>query len=140
MDTLLRSGGNGRRLEDPEVSEKVRRRQFPAAYKLGILRELDACTRAGETGAILRREGLYSSVISTWRRQRQCGELNGLGQKSRIQKLAQERKDLENRRLKRENARLERKLKQAQIVIDIQKKISEMLNIPLNPIENGNGA
>ena len=136
MDIMSRSGGNGRMLEGPEVPEKARRRQFPAAYKLKILRELDACAEDGAIGQVLRREGLYSSVITNWRRQRQRGELDGLGRKSQIEKAVREKKDLEIRRLKRENARLERKLQQAQIVIDIQKKISEMLNIPLSPIES----
>ena len=140
MDRMPVPSGNGRLLEGSEVPEKPTRRQFPAAYKLKVLRELDRLNGSGDIGALLRREGLYSSLISTWRRQRERGELSGLGQKSTSQKAVQEKKDLEIRRLKRENARLERKFKQAEIVIDIQKKISEMLDIPLNSPESGRDA
>ena len=135
MDRILDSG-NGRLLEDPEVPEKPTRRKFTAKYKLRILRDLDKCTKTGDVGAMLRREGLYASIISTWRQQRERGELNGLGQKSRSQTAAKEKKDKENRRLKREVARLEHQLRRAETVIDIQKKISEMLHIPLNNLEN----
>lgn len=138
MDRIADPSGNGRLLEDPEVPEKATRRQYTADYKLKVLRELDGCKQPGDIGAVLRREGLYSSVITNWRRQRERGELDGLGRKSRDRKEAalRERKDREIRQLRRENARLERRLKQAHTVIEVQKKISEMLNIPLSNPES----
>lgn len=113
---------------DPEVPEKARRRRFSGAYKLRILRATDACTEPGEIGALLRREGLYSSHLSNWRRQRDAGALEGLrprkrGRKPRpvdpqAQQIAQ---------LQRENERLRRKLEQAEMIIDVQKKLSRLL-------------
>lgn len=74
------------RTPDPEVPGKASRRRYPAKYKLKILREADACTKAGEVGALLRREGLYSSLLSQWRRQRDQGALSGLKAKKRGRK------------------------------------------------------
>jgi len=121
---------------DPEVRETAQRRHYPASYKLRVLREADRCTKPGEIGALLRREGIYSSLLSSWRRQQRLGELDGLGGKKRGRK-AEDRDKLaaENKRLRREKARIERKLKQAELIIDIQKKASEMLGIPLNSPE-----
>lgn len=122
---------NGR--PDPEVPAKKPCRRYTAAYKLKILRETDACTRPGETGALLRREGLYSSLLSSWRRQREAGELDGLSGKKRGQKDASSGKQAaEIKRLRRETRRLARKLQRAEAIIDIQKKASELLGIPLN--------
>ena len=122
---------------DAEVPEKPVRRRFDAAYKQRIVEEADRCSRAGELGQLLRREGLYSSLLSTWRRQRDEGVLAGLAPKRRGRKA--KRKDavaLENERLCRENERLALRLKQAETIIEVQKKVSEILGIVL-PNENG---
>jgi len=123
---------------DPEVPEKKPRRRFTAAYKLRILQEYEACQKPGEIGLLLRREGLYHSNISTWCRQRDQGVLQGLSPKKRGRKarkpdhMAQKVAQLE-----RENRQLNKKLKQAQTIIEVQKKISEILGIP--QVNNGNG-
>ena len=115
-----------------EVPENPVRRRFAAQYKLRILAETDRCTEMGQLGELLRREGLYSSLLSTWRRQRDEGILSGLTPKRRGRK-AKTRNPLaeEVARLQRENERLKTKLRQAELVIDVQKKVSEMLDIPL---------
>jgi len=121
---------------DPEVSQKRPRRRLSAQYKLRILDEVDARTEPGHVGAILRREGLYYSNIRTWRQQRDAGVLHGLSPKKRGRKakevnpLAQKVAELE-----RQNKRLQKKLKQAETIIEVQKKVSEILGIPLE--ENG---
>ena len=123
---------------DPEVSAKVSFRRYPASYKLEILREADRCTKPGETGALLRREGLYSSLLSCWRRQREASELTGLtGKKRGRDGAAREKLAAEIKRLRRENLVLEGRLRKAEVVIDIQKKVSELLGIPLNSPESG---
>lgn len=119
-----------------EVPEKPVRRRFSAEYKLRILEEADGCTEQGQLGELLRREGLYSSLLSTWRRQRDEGVLAGLAPKRRGRK-AKPKNPLaeENARLQRENRRLTEKLRQAELIIDVQKKVSEMLNIPLAKLD-----
>ena len=117
---------------DPEVADKATRRRFSAKYKRRIVREADRCTKPGELGALLRREGLFSSALSTWRRQRDAGELAGLRPAKRGRKGKP--KDARNKRiveLERKNRRLETKLVQAETVIAIQKKVSSLLGIPL---------
>jgi len=123
---------DGRPEVTPEVPEKPRRRRFDAAYKLRILAEADRCTQPGELGQLLRREGLYSSHLSTWRQQRDEGVLSALAPKRRGRK-AKPNNPLADEvgKLKRENQRLKDQLRQAELVIDVQKKVSEMLNIPL---------
>ena len=117
---------------DPEVPEKARRRRFEAAYKLQILEEAERATDPGAVGALLRREGLYSSHLTAWRRQRDEGSLAGLSPKRRGRK-AKRRDPLakELDKLRRENQRLAERLRQAETIIDVQKKVSEMLGIPL---------
>ena len=119
-----------------EVSEKPVRRRFTVEYKLRILAETDGCTEPGQIGEVLRREGLYSSHLSNWRKQRDQGVLAGLTPKRRGRK-AKRKNPLaeENARLQRENRRLEEKLRQAELIIDVQKKVSEMLNIPLKNLD-----
>lgn len=117
---------------DPEVSDRPRRRKFTAKYKLAVLRELDGCTEPGQVGAVLRREGLYSSHITTWRRAREAGALHGLAPK----KQGRPRKPSnplqpENERLRRENARLQQELRKASVIIDVQKKLSTILGLSL---------
>jgi transposase len=116
----------------PEVLEKPVRRRFTVEYKTQILAEADACTELGMLGELLRREGLYSSHLTTWRRQRDEGALAGLTPKRRGRK-AKPKNPLadEVARLQWENERLREKLRQAELIIDVQKKVSEMLNIPL---------
>ncbi len=121
---------------DPEVPEKPERRQYPAEYKLRILREADQCGEPGEVGALLRREGLYSSLLSSWRRQREEGTLGALGPKKRGRKS--KRTDplaAEVQKLKKENQRLKKRLMQTETIIEVQKKMSEALGIPLKSPE-----
>jgi transposase-like protein len=103
------------------------RRRFTTAYKLAILRQADACTRHGELGALLRKEGLYSSHVVTWRRQRE----HGLTPKTRGRKKTVS--DPRLKKLEQENRRLTSRLQQADAVIAFQKKVSELLGIPLKP-------
>jgi transposase-like protein len=120
---------------DPEVPEKAIRRRFSAEYKLNILRQAEACRETGDVGALLRREGLYSSHLTTWRRQKQAGILSGLEPKQRGRKANPNHPlQTENEQLRKGNSRLQKRLKKAELIIDIQKKISQMLGIPLkNP-------
>jgi len=119
---------------DPEVVERAARRRFTAEYKLQILRQADGCASPGEVGALLRREGLYSSHLTTWRRQREQGSLAALSPKKRGRPagppspLARRVAELE-----RDNARLTQRLQQAETIIAVQKKLSEVLGIPLTP-------
>jgi len=115
---------------DPEVAEQAKRRRFTAEYKLRILREADACKGHGDLGALLRREGLYSSHLATWRRQRD--EIAKAGLKARKRGPKGKVVDPQVKQLKRENARLKRRLERVELMLDIQKKASEMLGIPLN--------
>ena len=117
---------------DPEVSAKPRRRHFSAAYKARIVEEAMACTGSGQIGALLRREGLYSSALTQWRRQYQSGALQGLKDDKRGRKRTRDARDQELDRLQRELERLNKKLHQAELIIDIQKKVAAMLG---NPIE-----
>ncbi len=118
---------------DPEVPEKKPRRKFTAKYKLRILAEAEACNKPGQIGALLRREGLYSSSLSSWRRQKENGLLEALSPKKRGRK-EKEKNPLVQKvsQLERENERLKQKLKKAEIIIDVQKKISQILGISQN--------
>jgi transposase-like protein len=118
---------------DPEVPAKAKRRQFSPEYRLQILKEADACKGTGEIGALLRREGLYSSHLVTWRKQRETGALAGMRARKRGPKGRGE--DPRLKQLVRENARLQRQLKQAVTIIEIQKKVAGILGIPLNAPE-----
>ena len=121
------------RVPDPEVTGKAARRRFTAKYKLSILQQIDACTRPGSKGALLRREGLYSSNLNAWRRQRDEGTLEALAPKQRGRKAAPaDPVALENDRLRKENVRLAKRLQQAELIIDVQKKISQILGITLD--------
>jgi len=113
------------RIPDPELAERPRRRSFTAEYKLRILEEADACERPGETGALLRREGLYSSHLSEWRRQREEGALGALGQK-RGRKAA-DPLAAENEALRRRAERAEAELAKARKVIEVQGNVSALL-------------
>ena len=129
------------RAADPEVPAKAKRRQFTAEYKRRILREAAAASASGEIGALLRREGLYSSHLITWRRQRERGELAGLSSQRRGRK-AKAVNPLAKRvaELEREKRRLERRLEQAELLLDIQKKASRLLEIPLRSQDDDGSA
>jgi transposase-like protein len=116
---------------DPEVPEKARRRRFSAEYKLAILREADACTEPGQIGALLRRERLSSSHLVDWRRQREAGALQALARKRGPEPADPTRVEVE--RLRRANERLATRLAQAEKIIELQGKVSELLGIPLDP-------
>jgi transposase-like protein len=119
---------------DPEVLEKPVRRRFTAEYKLSILRQADACTEAGCMGALLRREGLYSSNLTTWRRQRDEGTLAALKPKQRGRKTTvPDPMAVEVERLLKENTRLTKRLKHAELIIDIQKKFRRSWGSPWRP-------
>ncbi len=123
---------------DPEVPEKRQRRQYSATYKKQILEKADRCVDSRQIGAMLRREGLYSSNLATWRRQREAGTLTGLKPRKRgrkAQPVNPMKKQVEA--LQRENRRLNEDLRKAGIIIDVQKKVSELLGSPLNPNSDG---
>lgn len=124
------SAGGGVEVPDPEVPAKAKRRQFSAEYRLGILKEVDGCKTPGDVGALLRREGLYSSNLVTWRRQREARALTGMKAQKRGPKGRSE--DPRLKQQEREIARLRHRLKQAETVIEVQKKVAEILGIPLN--------
>ncbi len=120
-------------LPDPEVSEKKPRRKFTARYKLQILAEADTCTQPGQIGALLRREGLYSSSLTTWRRQRKNGILKAMTPRKRGRKHKLENPLAKQvAHLEKEKRRLQLKLKKAELIIEAQKKMSEILGIAQN--------
>jgi len=118
---------------DPEVPARVQRRQFTAEYRRGLLKEADACKKPGALGALLRREGLYSSHLANWRRQREQGEL--LAGRARKRGPTATAIDPRVRQLEVENRRLQRKLARAETIITLQKKVAEILGIPLKPLD-----
>jgi len=118
---------------DPEVPAKVQRRQFTAEYRRRILKAADACKKPGSLGALLRREGLYSSHLSNWRRQRAQGEL--VAGHARPRGPVPKPVDPRVKQLEVENRRLQRKLARAETIITLQKKIAELLGIPLKPLD-----
>ena len=120
---------------DPEVSAKAERRKFSAAYKRSILAEADQ-GGPGDIAGILRREGLYSSHLTTWRKQRESGEIAGLEPRKRGKKPVPKNPLAGDvRRLERENRRLQKRLRQAEIIIDVQKKLCDLLGLTVPPIE-----
>jgi len=120
---------------DPEVAAKAVRRQFSAAYKRRILQEADKAG-SGEIAALLRREGLYSSHLTFWRKQREAGEIDSLAPRKRGKKPAP-RNPLasENEHLRRETQRLQKRLRQAETIIDVQKKLCDLLGLTVPPID-----
>lgn len=123
-------------IPDSEVTDRAAYRTFTKEYKTRILQEAEQCER-GELGALLRQEGIYSSTLAKWRQQRekamqQWGEPQKPGRKPEEPSALEQ----ENAQLKKELARLQQRLKQAETVIEVQKKISEILAIPLNPSES----
>ena len=116
---------------DAELVERARRRRFPAEYKLRILREADACKRPGETGALLRREGLYSSHLSAWRKQRDQGALTALGR--RRGRRRPHPLEAENAELRQRLERAGAELAKARKVIEVQGNVSALLGELLEP-------
>jgi transposase-like protein len=121
------NGSEPGRYPEPEVVPRATRRTFSAAYKLGIVEEADQCVERGQIGALLRREGLYSSQLAAWRRQREVRGLQGMAPKKRGRKSSQDARDVEIAALRRENERLQRQLAQAELIIGAQKKLAEAL-------------
>jgi transposase len=125
---------------NPEVLAKAKRRIFTAEYKLRILQEAEAASdQRGGIGALLRREGLYSSLLATWRRERSNGILEALTPQKRGPKSKRNPLEEENLKLQRQNARLTEELRKAHIIIDVQKKVAALLGRPIpepDPEEN----
>lgn len=119
---LAHAGG----VPDPEIPQKAKRRQFKAQYKLDVLDEYDRATEPGAKGALLRREGLYTSHIVEWRRARDAGALAELG-KPRGRKRRRSAEGVELERVRRRNERLESELAKARLVIEVQGKVSALL-------------
>jgi transposase len=119
-------------VEEVEVTERPKRRRFSAKEKLRILKEADACKEPGDLGALLRREGLYSSSISRWRRMRDSGQIKGLRPKRRGP-APREKNPLEDKvnKLEKENLRLRARAERAEGLVELQKKVSEILGIEL---------
>ena len=114
---------------DPEVRAVAKRRQFSAAYKLSVLAQVDELTEPGAIGALLRREALYSSQLTNWRREREAGALEALGRRrGRKARSTSEQKRVAA--LETRNARLERELGQARLIIEVQKKLCTLLGLP----------
>ena len=114
---------------DPEVSSLSCRRRFSAAYKARIVRKADACSELGEIGALLRREGLYSSQLAAWRKQYRDGAEAALADDKRGRKLSKNPLEAELEKLRRELERTNKKLKQAELIIEFQKNLCEILGI-----------
>ena len=112
-------------MPNTEVVAKAKRKRFTAAEKLRILREVEACRGSGEIGALLRREGIYFSYLTTWRKQRELGELDGLSPHKRGPKPNPEA--IELAKLRREHERLQERMRRAELIIDVQKKVARML-------------
>jgi transposase-like protein len=116
-------------LPDPEVRAVAKRRQFSAAYKLSVLEEADRCSSPGAIGVLLRREGLYSSHLTMWRREREAGALAALGRRGgRKARLTPEQRRIVA--LEAKTTRLARELEQARAIIDVQKKLCTLLGLP----------
>jgi len=122
---------------DPEVAAKPKRRQFTAAYRLRILEEANRCTTSGEIGQLLRREGLYSSHLSNWRKAQREGSLAALAPKKRgARPKARNPLEPKVKQLEAENARLKVELHQAHTILDVQEKVAGLLGFDLESGKN----
>ncbi len=121
------------RRPNPEVVELAKRRRFTGEYKRRIVAEADKADGVGAIGALLRREGLYSSLLSTWRRELEAGIVNALSPRPRGPKSQRDPLVVENQRLLRHNQLLTEDLRRAQIVIEVQKKIADLLGSSTQP-------
>ena len=126
-------GQGNAEMSKTEVVAKAKRRQYTNAYKLRILEELEGSQGTGETGALLRREGLYSSHLTKWRRQRERGELGG----ATVQKRGPKSDPQANEIVKQQQEidRLRERLRQAELIIDVQKKVAQLLGVPIEEIQ-----
>ena len=120
---------------DPEVVPQAKRRRFTAEYKQRILADADRAKGSGGVGALLRREGLYSSLLTTWRRERDAVVLQALAPQKRGPKSKRDPVAEENQQLRRETVQLKEALRKAEIVIDIQKKVAALLGRPILTVE-----
>ena len=117
---------------DPEVVAQAKRRTFTADYKQRILAEADQAKGSGGIGALLRREGLYSSLLTTWRRERAAGIRQSLAPQKRGPKSKRDPIQEQIQKLQKDNARLTEQLRKAEIVIDVQKKVGALLGWPIH--------
>ncbi len=132
QQTTTRRNGRGlSQIPDPEVKPQGKRRTFTREYKVRILAEAERSTEPGAIGALLRREGLYSSHLTTWRRQREAGELAAGATKQRGRKPDKQAQELTQ--LQQENERLRAQLEQAELIISAQKKLAHALESTLRP-------
>ncbi len=129
LEGLLGDNTSGDRVvrPNPEVVARAKRRRFNAEYKQRILAQADAAKGSGEIGSLLRREGLYSSLLATWRRERAAAIRKGLSPHKRGPKPQADPRALQYQQLERENARLIEELRKAHLVIDVQKKVAALL-------------
>ncbi len=129
---MIEPNTNNHRVE-VQVKAKRTRRRFTAQQKLAILKQADACTKPGELGALLRREGLYSSHLVDWRRARERGELEALAPKKRGRKAKQaDARDKRIAELERELAKTRARAERAEALVDLQKKVAALLGRPLD--------
>jgi transposase-like protein len=131
----LDAGGRAAPRPNPEVVARAKRRRYTAEYKQRILAQADAAKGSGEIGAVLRRNGLYSSHLVKWRREREAGILEGLAPQKRGPKVKVDARAVEFQKLQRENERLADQLRKAEIVIDVQKKVAMLLGLPVAETE-----
>ena len=130
LKKLLTNGVGKQQRPQTEVTPKAKRRRFSPAYKLQILEEADHCNKPGQIGALLRREGLYSSHLALWRRQREQGQQEALSAKTPGPKPASDMvMAQELAQLRKEKQPLEQKLKKAELIIEVQKKVSLLLGL-----------
>jgi transposase-like protein len=118
---------------DPEVTPKAKRRSFSASYKKKILAEVEAAAGTGNIGEILRREGIYSSTLTSWRKERDAA-VDGAFSRKRGPEPKRNPLTGENEKLRRENQRLQEELRKAELIIDVQKKVATLLGRPLPPV------
>ena len=126
----LAVGGREAPRPNPEVLARAKRRTYTGEYKQQVLAEADAARGSGEIGAVLRRHGLYSSHLTKWRQERKAGILEGLAPQKRGPKSKANPLTAENQKLRRDNERLTERLRKAEIVIDVQKKVAMLLGLP----------
>ena len=131
----LTAGGREASRPDPEVVARAKRRRYTAEYKQKVLTEADAARGSGEIGAVLRRHGLYSSHLTKWRKERKSGILEGLAPQKRGPKSKVTPLSVEVQKLRRDNERLAEQLRKAEIVIEVQKKLTMLLGLPLAETE-----
>jgi len=129
--TVSKAGAHPKTRPDPEVVAQAKRRRFIGEYKQRILAEVDQVKGSGGIGILLRREGLYSSLLATWRREREAGVLRALTPQKRGPKSKRDPVQEETAQLRRENVRLTEQLRKAEIVIDVQKKVPALLGWPI---------